>query len=428
MAAKAGVETGTNETVSITSKKRYVVECCKCKAENSRLSVTVEKLEAELREKDRLIINSASIVLAQAKQIRLSGLPVSPALMPAGSTQSKSELATTIPWIPPETDGNRSGGRSSPELPSELPLRALNTSETNSHATANVPVALAETGEKTSPETQIPASFCSSTPIRSAGVPTSLWSEVVRGGKPALSKKKPQTLDLSNRFDVLTASTPRTEVIEPGPLSEGIPTLKVHPGSGQLIPPPFRVRGANVKRRSQGPAPSPRRMLRRHSTGTHLTHQPENGYMSVQALHKERKSSPANSSRKQFTHPPPLLAPATLIIGDSIIRKVRFFNAITNSYPGATAPTLLDKLLTLLPCLPSTISKIILHVGYNDTTKKESELTKKDFDLLFEALNQSGKRIFISGPIPSVYGGSERFSRILNLHSWLQQRCKSWIH
>ena len=34
-----------------------------------------------------------------------------------------------------------------------------------------------------------------------------------------------------------------------------------------------------------------------------------------------------------------------------------------------------------------------------------------------------GKRIFISGPIPSLGRGSGCFSRLLNLHSWLQEAC-----
>lgn len=45
---------------------------------------------------------------------------------------------------------------------------------------------------------------------------------------------------------------------------------------------------------------------------------------------------------------PPLFSPTTLIIGDSIIRKIRFFDAVTHCFPGATVSTILTKLQELL--------------------------------------------------------------------------------
>lgn len=38
--------------------------------------------------------------------------------------------------------------------------------------------------------------------------------------------------------------------------------------------------------------------------------------------------------------PQPLFPPTALLIGDSITRKVRFFNAITHCLPGVTVPVL----------------------------------------------------------------------------------------
>ncbi|CAJ1055531.1 uncharacterized protein LOC126383485 isoform X2 [Xyrichtys novacula] len=61
--------------------------------------------------------------------------------------------------------------------------------------------------------------------------------------------------------------------------------------------------------------------------------------------------------------PCPLSPPTMLIIGDSITRYIRFFSAITHCFPGATVPVILDKLLNLLPSLPSLVTKIVLHVG-----------------------------------------------------------------
>lgn len=117
--------------------------------------------------------------------------------------------------------------------------------------------------------------------------------------------------------------------------------------------------------------------------------------------------------------PQPLFPPTALLVGDSIIRYCKFFNATTHCFPGATARTILDKLPGLLQSAPPTINKIILHVGTNDTTRRQSELTKLDFIDLFNFLAASGKTVFISSPIPTLGRGDERFSRIRSLNTWL---------
>ena len=66
--------------------------------------------------------------------------------------------------------------------------------------------------------------------------------------------------------------------------------------------------------------------------------------------------------------PPRLLfSPSTLIIGDSIIRHVRFVNVITHCIPGAVATVVQAKLQDILSSLPSTVNRIIVHVGSKDT-------------------------------------------------------------
>ena len=78
-----------------------------------------------------------------------------------------------------------------------------------------------------------------------------------------------------------------------------------------------------------------------------------------------------------------------------------------------------------LPSLPTTIKRIIVHVGSNDTSRQQSELTKADFIRLVDLLNSTGKSAFISGPIPTLGRGISRFSRILSLHTWLQSVCST---
>uniref|UniRef100_A0A672FGU3 SGNH hydrolase-type esterase domain-containing protein n=1 Tax=Salarias fasciatus TaxID=181472 RepID=A0A672FGU3_SALFA len=105
------------------------------------------------------------------------------------------------------------------------------------------------------------------------------------------------------------------------------------------------------------------------------------------------------------------------------IRNIHFFNAITRCIPGATVPTILHGLPELLQSLPSTVRRVIVHVGTNDTARRQSEVTKQDFKDLFNLLESCGRLVFISGPLPTFFRGAERFSRLLGLNTWLQRSC-----
>ena len=147
---------------------------------------------------------------------------------------------------------------------------------------------------------------------------------------------------------------------------------------------------------------------------------------------------PLSSSSSQVTSPPhssyvnpqsdfpwPLFPPTTLLVGDSIIRNVRFFNATTHGFPGATVHVMLDEIPGLLRSLPSSIERVIVHVGSNDTSCQQSELTKMDFNNLPKLFLACGKSFFISGPVPTLFRGVGRFSRILSLNVWLQSACRT---
>uniref|UniRef100_A0A3P9K030 SGNH hydrolase-type esterase domain-containing protein n=1 Tax=Oryzias latipes TaxID=8090 RepID=A0A3P9K030_ORYLA len=174
---------------------------------------------------------------------------------------------------------------------------------------------------------------------------------------------------------------------------------------------------------SRAPAPSSRRRILKEAVRFHCSksrasplltdHRPQ-GEAAAAAVVMPVGAAPAPAS------PPPLFAPSTAIIGDSIIRKVRFFNAVTHCFPGATVPDILEKLPDLLRSLPSTVKRLILHVGFNDTSYRQSETTKKVFIRLFNFLNSCPLTVFISGPLPSLSRGQGRFSRLLSLSTWLQ--------
>jgi hypothetical protein len=68
---------------------------------------------------------------------------------------------------------------------------------------------------------------------------------------------------------------------------------------------------------------------------------------------------------------------------------------------------------------------VVVHVGSNDIKRASSEHLKVDFKELILALKDSIKRPIISGPVPSLGRGCERFSRLLALYIWLKDNCSS---
>ena len=146
------------------------------------------------------------------------------------------------------------------------------------------------------------------------------------------------------------------------------------------------------------------------------------------AVHPVRvdRAANANFSPQLSSSPRPLFSPTTLIVGDSIIRNVRFFNATTHCLPGATVPVILNKLPELLHSSPSSITRVLVHVGCVDSSRQQSELIKNDFLALFRFLKDTGKGVFFSGPLPIHTHGAGRFSRLLSLNTWLQSTCRAF--
>lgn len=79
-----------------------------------------------------------------------------------------------------------------------------------------------------------------------------------------------------------------------------------------------------------------------------------------------------------------------------------------------TVLILLDKLPDLLQSVTSSIKRIIIHIGLNDTALQHSELAKNDFTKIFNLLTWIRIPVFITGLI---------FSRILALLTWLKSTC-----
>ncbi|CAJ1074296.1 hypothetical protein D4764_12G0010930 [Xyrichtys novacula] len=140
----------------------------------------------------------------------------------------------------------------------------------------------------------------------------------------------------------------------------------------------------------------------------------------------QRRSMPCFTPALRLARVPPVLSPmTTLIVGDSIMRNLCFFNAVTQCFPGARVLEILTLLPTLLKSLPTSIQRIIIHVGTNDTSLHQTELTKDHFTQLSNFLKNCELSVFISGPIPTSGRGCGRFNRVLSLHTWLQSACQA---
>ncbi|KAL7384544.1 hypothetical protein ABVT39_004411 [Epinephelus coioides] len=319
-------------------------------------------------------------------------------------------------------------------------------------------------------------------PPSSSSTPSRWWSwvEVVGRGKRAPGcAASPPRLSLSNRYSALASdgdpdagsggtgtaapfpptgaapAAPRLEesalasngAVAPSPLAGGTPAATCTDGSVSSSLAPIVGRsaaaaGPNHRLPSRTSASAARRRLlkeavRRHSGGL-LSHSrvgaPPARARTTKSPHllpprSHSMDHPPASCESPSPHPVPLrplFPPSTVLFGDSIIRNIHFFNATTHCFPGATVPVIFDKLPELLHSLPFSINRLIFHLGSNDTSRRQSELTKMDFVTLFNLLKNCGKSVFISGPLPTLSCGAKRFSRLLSLNSWVQTACSTY--
>uniref|UniRef100_A0A8C9ZCD1 SGNH hydrolase-type esterase domain-containing protein n=1 Tax=Sander lucioperca TaxID=283035 RepID=A0A8C9ZCD1_SANLU len=92
-------------------------------------------------------------------------------------------------------------------------------------------------------------------------------------------------------------------------------------------------------------------------------------------------------------------------------------------FPGAKVRDIQHKLPSILACHAKVDN--IVHVGTNDIRERRSTALRKDFTTLITTLMGTGKRIVISGPLPTYRKGAERWSRLFWLHTWLKPHCAS---
>ena len=243
--------------------------------------------------------------------------------------------------------------------------------------------------------------------------PEQTWAEVVvRGRRKDLDKSdSPPRLSLSNRYTALTDDNPVHPVDDPAPPlprdtsaaqmqeSAGVVRVAEHPTGGTAQQLPARTSTSSVRRRILKQA------VFRRSGGLPRPDPAENqppssstaGPPDPPAPPAALANPPHSLARLHPPSPRPLFNPTTLLVGDSIFRNVRFFNATTRCFPGATVKDILGELPGIMRSLPPSVVRVVVHVGCNDTARQRSELTKADFNELFRFLQDCGLSVFISG-------------------------------
>ena len=78
----------------------------------------------------------------------------------------------------------------------------------------------------------------------------------------------------------------------------------------------------------------------------------------------------------------------------------------------------------LVTKLHKNINTVIAHVGANDIKNRRSMKMFDDFQKFSEVMNEMGKTLVISGPLPTASCNSETFSRLYDLNLWLSEWCE----
>uniref|UniRef100_A0A8C2WHW1 OSK domain-containing protein n=1 Tax=Cyclopterus lumpus TaxID=8103 RepID=A0A8C2WHW1_CYCLU len=120
-----------------------------------------------------------------------------------------------------------------------------------------------------------------------------------------------------------------------------------------------------------------------------------------------------------------MTGPKNLIVGDFSVRDMKSMFSVDTKvlcYPNDMVSDLEERILEIAAA-HTTVKNIILHIGSNDVVKQESEMLKQDFKNLLNTVSSLNAEVFISGPLPPIRRGPERFTRLLALNIWLSTAC-----
>ncbi|CAL8348428.1 unnamed protein product [Boreogadus saida] len=338
----------------------------------SRLSAELRKKEAilssfseKLREKELLLSSFTDLATDQSKQISTLSAALQDTVLwdPSGIRAPVSSTPGPQPWTEVIVRDRRRHTRAViPALPLGNRYEALAAVE----ASITPPA-------KSDEQQDLPRA----SPAQSSPLATSHWT---LASVPAIGAAPP--VDSSLRAEVISNGSPR------------VPPVK-HPSDAAST-----IQSDQPGQQQNGYSSSRRRLLQEavsRRSAPFPTVPPEAEPDSASPLQPSVEqplqgasgtTATTHSTADEIPVIQPLFPPSTLIIGDSITRHLRFFNVITRCMPGALVTDVLAELRDMLPTLPSTIRRIIVHVGSNDSARCQSELTKTDFSALISYLKQ----------------------------------------
>ncbi|KAK0131770.1 hypothetical protein N1851_022873 [Merluccius polli] len=122
--------------------------------------------------------------------------------------------------------------------------------------------------------------------------------------------------------------------------------------------------------------------------------------------------------------------PQTLIVGDGAVNKTKHFfskNTKVRCFTNDMVSDISEKILEITAEHP-TVKSLVIHTGALDVVKQQSEVLKRDFNDLLNKVRCLNTEVFISGPLPTVRQGDERFSRLLMLNRWLKDTCAAEVN
>ena len=146
-----------------------------------------------------------------------------------------------------------------------------------------------------------------------------------------------------------------------------------------------------------------------------------------QTLSVSNRFSPlSDSPAENVTHVGPVshsvAVKPTLVIGSSVLRNVKVESpACVKCIPGARAGDV-EANLKLLDKRKVKYSKIVIHVGANDTRLRQSELTKVNMASVCTFAKTMSDTVVFSGPLPNV-ASDNMYSRMSSLHRWMSRWC-----
>ena len=140
---------------------------------------------------------------------------------------------------------------------------------------------------------------------------------------------------------------------------------------------------------------------------------------------KEPSVSPRRVRNNNSENKTPEIDPEILIVGDDAVRDVKSIrNSKVLCFPKDKVSDINYRIPDLAAAHPM-VKILILHIGTYDIEEKKSEVLKQHFKALFATLKtlDSDVMVCISGPLPSMSGGDEYFSRLSAFSQWLSTAC-----